>query len=111
MFFVSGIIGQITHDLYEFLLQLQTQMNKVIKSVGKIDHSLYPFFMWSKNILKNHFRLFFGQRYMISPVVTQTNMSSQCLHLQYEQHLTELPKRFVKLINYVRSNLSLPTPL
>ena len=45
LFFVLGIIGQITQDLYEFLLQLQTQMNKVIKSVGKIEHSLYPFLL------------------------------------------------------------------
>ena len=43
LFLVLGIIGQIKQELYEFLLQLQTQMNKVIKSVGKIDHSLYPF--------------------------------------------------------------------
>lgn len=43
MLIFPGIIGQISQKLYEFLLQLQVQMNKVIKSVGKIDHSLYPF--------------------------------------------------------------------
>lgn len=39
-----GIIGQITEDLFNFLLQLQTQMSKIIKSVGKIEHNFWRSF-------------------------------------------------------------------
>ncbi|XP_028397691.1 DNA damage-binding protein 1-like [Dendronephthya gigantea] len=45
-----GIIGQISQDLYEFLTQLQAQMNKVIKSVGKIDHSFWRSFSTERKI-------------------------------------------------------------
>lgn len=41
--FRLGIVGQLSKDLFEFLFQVQKKLNKVIKSVGKIDHALYPF--------------------------------------------------------------------
>ncbi|TKS69560.1 DNA damage-binding protein 1 DDB p127 subunit [Collichthys lucidus] len=42
---VNGMIGLVTslsEGWYSLLLDLQTRLNKVIKSVGKIEHSLYP---------------------------------------------------------------------
>lgn len=44
---VSGAIGlvtQISQDLYEFLHALQNKLKKVIKSVGKVDHSFWRSF-------------------------------------------------------------------
>uniref|UniRef100_A0A4W3I875 DNA damage-binding protein 1 n=1 Tax=Callorhinchus milii TaxID=7868 RepID=A0A4W3I875_CALMI len=43
---VNGMIGLVTslsESWYNFLLDVQNRLNKVIKSVGKIEHSLYPF--------------------------------------------------------------------
>uniref|UniRef100_A0A8C2WF02 DNA damage-binding protein 1 n=2 Tax=Cottioidei TaxID=8100 RepID=A0A8C2WF02_CYCLU len=45
---VNGMIGLVTslsEGWYSLLLDLQNRLNKVIKSVGKIEHSLYP--SWS----------------------------------------------------------------
>ncbi|TRY96321.1 hypothetical protein DNTS_021823 [Danionella cerebrum] len=42
---VNGMIGLVTslsESWFSFLLDLQNRLNKVIKSVGKIEHSLYP---------------------------------------------------------------------
>ncbi|XP_031549547.1 DNA damage-binding protein 1-like [Actinia tenebrosa] len=39
-----GIVGQLSKDLFEFLLQVQKKLTKVIKSVGKIDHSFWRSF-------------------------------------------------------------------
>uniref|UniRef100_A0A673MNK9 DNA damage-binding protein 1 n=1 Tax=Sinocyclocheilus rhinocerous TaxID=307959 RepID=A0A673MNK9_9TELE len=42
---VNGMIGLVTslsESWYSLLLDLQNRLNKVIKSVGKIEHSLYP---------------------------------------------------------------------
>ncbi|KAM3626258.1 uncharacterized protein V6R79_025699 [Siganus canaliculatus] len=44
---VNGMIGLVTslsEGWYSLLLDLQNRLNKVIKSVGKIEHSLYPFY-------------------------------------------------------------------
>jgi DNA damage-binding protein 1 len=44
---VSGAIGlsaQLPHDFYNFLREIQTKLNKVIKSVGKIDHEFWRSF-------------------------------------------------------------------
>uniref|UniRef100_A0A668A5C8 DNA damage-binding protein 1 n=1 Tax=Myripristis murdjan TaxID=586833 RepID=A0A668A5C8_9TELE len=43
---VNGMIGLVTslsEGWYSLLLDLQNRLNKVIKSVGKIEHSLYPY--------------------------------------------------------------------
>ncbi|KAL4642168.1 DNA damage-binding protein 1 [Arapaima gigas] len=43
---VNGMIGLVTslsEGWYSLLMDLQNRLNKVIKSVGKIEHSLYPF--------------------------------------------------------------------
>ncbi|CAH1116723.1 unnamed protein product [Phaedon cochleariae] len=39
-----GLVTQITQDFYEFLLELQTKLATVIKSVGKIEHSYWRAF-------------------------------------------------------------------
>lgn len=39
---LTGLMTQLTEDFYKFLLEVQNKLTKVIKSVGKIDHSLYP---------------------------------------------------------------------
>ncbi|CDQ72425.1 unnamed protein product [Oncorhynchus mykiss] len=47
---VNGMIGLVTslsEGWYSLLLDLQNRLNKVIKSVGKIEHSLYPFLLGS----------------------------------------------------------------
>ncbi|TTN17659.1 DNA damage-binding protein 1 [Bagarius yarrelli] len=44
---VNGMIGLVTslsEGWYSLLMDLQNRLNKVIKSVGKIEHSLYPSF-------------------------------------------------------------------
>ncbi|KAH9372440.1 hypothetical protein HPB48_012863 [Haemaphysalis longicornis] len=38
-----GVVVQLPTDLYNLLYEVQENLNKVIKSVGKIDHTLYPF--------------------------------------------------------------------
>lgn len=39
----TGIVAQLPQELSSFLTQVQGKLSKVIKSVGKIDHELYPF--------------------------------------------------------------------
>lgn len=39
----TGIVAQLPQELSNFLTQVQGKLSKVIKSVGKIDHELYPF--------------------------------------------------------------------
>ncbi|KAL3248251.1 hypothetical protein MRX96_056658 [Rhipicephalus microplus] len=38
-----GLVSQLPADFYTFLSEVQEKLTKVIKSVGKIDHALYPF--------------------------------------------------------------------
>lgn len=40
----SGLVTSLSESWYNLLLDMQNRLNKVIKSVGKIEHSLYPFF-------------------------------------------------------------------
>ena len=40
----SGLVTQISPDLYNLLLNLQNALTKVIKSVGKIEHSFWRSF-------------------------------------------------------------------
>ena len=42
-FRVLGLVTSLSEGWYSLLLDLQNHLNKVIKSVGKIEHSLYPF--------------------------------------------------------------------
>ncbi|KAK1891353.1 DNA damage-binding protein 1 [Dissostichus eleginoides] len=47
---VNGMIGLVTslsEGWYSLLLDLQNRLNKVIKSVGKIEHSLYPSYLFT----------------------------------------------------------------
>lgn len=37
-----GLVTSLSEGWYSLLLDLQNRLNKVIKSVGKIEHSLYP---------------------------------------------------------------------
>lgn len=39
---VLGLVTSLSEGWYSLLLDLQNRLNKVIKSVGKIEHSLYP---------------------------------------------------------------------
>lgn len=41
---VVGLVTSLSEGWYSLLLDLQNRLNKVIKSVGKIEHSLYPLF-------------------------------------------------------------------
>lgn len=46
---VLGLVTSLSEGWYSLLLDLQNRLNKVIKSVGKIEHSLYPYietFTW-----------------------------------------------------------------
>ena len=40
-----GLVTSLSEGWYSLLLDLQNRLNKVIKSVGKIEHSLYPFLL------------------------------------------------------------------
>jgi DNA damage-binding protein 1 len=42
--FYSGVVTQLPSEFYQFLLELQTRMAKVIKPVGKIEHSFWRSF-------------------------------------------------------------------
>lgn len=37
-----GLVTSLSESWYNLLLDMQNRLNKVIKSVGKIEHSLYP---------------------------------------------------------------------
>jgi len=39
-----GLVTQLPQDFYTFLLEVQNKLSKVIRSVGKIDHSLWRSF-------------------------------------------------------------------
>lgn len=39
----AGLVTSLSESWYNLLLDMQNRLNKVIKSVGKIEHSLYPF--------------------------------------------------------------------
>ncbi len=43
LFLIAGLLTQLPQDFFGFLLEVQNKLAKVIKSVGKIEHSLYPF--------------------------------------------------------------------
>ncbi|XP_071830754.1 DNA damage-binding protein 1-like [Apostichopus japonicus] len=43
-----GLMTQLTEDFYKFLLEVQNKLTKVIKSVGKIDHSFWRSFHTDK---------------------------------------------------------------
>ena len=38
-----GLVTQLPEDFYTFMLELQGKLANLIKSVGKIEHALYPF--------------------------------------------------------------------
>lgn len=38
----AGLVTSLSESWYNLLLDMQNRLNKVIKSVGKIEHSLYP---------------------------------------------------------------------
>ena len=38
----AGLLTQLPQDFFTFLQEVQNKLAKVIKSVGKIEHSLYP---------------------------------------------------------------------
>lgn len=40
---ILGLVTQFPPDMFSFLSEMQNKLAKVIKSVGKIDHELYPF--------------------------------------------------------------------
>ncbi|KAH0621079.1 hypothetical protein JD844_022103, partial [Phrynosoma platyrhinos] len=51
---VNGMIGLVTslsESWYNLLLDVQNRLNKVIKSVGKIEHSLYPFLVFFVSLI------------------------------------------------------------
>jgi len=39
---LAGLVTQLPQEFFNFLLEVQNKLAKIIKSVGKIDHSLYP---------------------------------------------------------------------
>ena len=43
-----GLVTQLPQDFYEFLQELQTRLSKVIKSIGRIDHSNWRSFSSDK---------------------------------------------------------------
>ena len=43
-----GLVIQLPKELYDFLLDLQTRLNNVIKSIGRIDHNNWRSFLREK---------------------------------------------------------------
>ena len=43
LFVFVGLVTQLPQDFCSFLKEVQDKLAKVIKSVGKVEHSLYPF--------------------------------------------------------------------
>ena len=37
-----GLVTQVPQEFFSFLQEIQSKLAKVIKSVGKIEHALYP---------------------------------------------------------------------
>lgn len=55
IYLFSGLVTQCPADFYNFLLEVQNKLAKVIKSVGKVDHTLYPFLIHNMGIHpRNH---------------------------------------------------------
>lgn len=51
-----GLVTSLSEGWYSLLLDLQNRLNKVIKSVGKIEHSLYPFLLvWGGDHIESAF--------------------------------------------------------
>lgn len=46
----AGLVTQVPQEFYSFLQDIQSRLAKVIKSVGKIEHSLYPLQMKQKRL-------------------------------------------------------------
>lgn len=44
MLYFAGLVTQLPEKFFHFLLEVQKNLASVIKSVGKIEHSLYPFY-------------------------------------------------------------------
>src|SRR5882724_2984110 len=42
--FYLGLVAQIPHEFYNFLLDVQNRLTRVVKSVGKIEHEFYRSF-------------------------------------------------------------------
>ncbi|KTF73465.1 hypothetical protein cypCar_00044958, partial [Cyprinus carpio] len=62
---VNGMIGLVTslsEGWYSLLLDLQIRLNKVIKSVGKIEHSLYPSAALTDSLTSATWRSFHTER-------------------------------------------------
>lgn len=68
VFVCLGLVTSLSEGWYSLLLDLQNRLNKVIKSVGKIEHSLYPFYFYStlaicqKDGGELHWQLWFEKR-------------------------------------------------
>ena len=41
-FFLAGLIGQLNPDAFLLLMKLQNKMASVVKTVGNIEHEVYP---------------------------------------------------------------------
>ena len=52
LFFLLGLIAQISETFYDFLLKLQKNLTNVIKSVGKIDYDYWRNFSSEKKTEK-----------------------------------------------------------
>uniref|UniRef100_A0A673XZT6 DNA damage-binding protein 1 n=1 Tax=Salmo trutta TaxID=8032 RepID=A0A673XZT6_SALTR len=67
---VNGMIGLVTslsEGWYSLLLDLQNRLNKVIKSVGKIEHSLYPFLLLQRRAKDSNSERKWGKKRSLWP--------------------------------------------
>ena len=42
MYFLSGLIGQLEPGVFSLLMKLQVELARIVKSVGNIEHEVYP---------------------------------------------------------------------
>ena len=40
--FTAGLVGQLTPETFTLLMKLQNKMASIVKSVGNIEHEVYP---------------------------------------------------------------------
>ena len=67
------MVAQLPQDFYTFLHEVQNRLNKVIKSVGKIEHSLYPFLFLE---LKNNIRKRYWVQFCLEEASTHENLQT-----------------------------------
>ena len=57
--FTAGLVGQLIPETFTLLMKLQNKMASIVKSVGNIEHEVYPsnHYLATTTIYSNHYLL------------------------------------------------------